>query len=159
MFDLAAKELEFATRAENARVRARTTRPVVIVDSLDDYRVKSSAAYGRHGGRDFSTSYYKVKFFQSSGRLFVDCECEAGQNEFPCKHIYAAKDKRDEAARRLTPVFTSANFTVEVTPTTVVVSGITSDNLYNRTDISHRRTVRNGEQVLQRILDVVRNAR
>lgn len=159
MFELAAKEQEFQSRAENAKLRARTSRPSVLVDSLDDYRVKSSAAYGRHSGRDFSTSYYRVKFFQSAGKLHVDCECEAGQQEFPCKHIYAAKEKRDAAVRTMTPVFTSANFTVEVTPNMVVVNGITSDNLYNRTEIAHRRTVRNGEQVLQRILDVVRNAR
>lgn len=161
MFELKAKEQEFPSRASNAQLRARTARPTVLVDSLDEYRVKSSARYGRHGGLDFSSSYYKVQFFQSAGKLFVDCECEAGQNEFPCKHIYAAKVKRDEAIARnpVVPRFQSANFTIEITNNTIVLSGVTTDNLYNRTDLSHRRTVRNGEQILQKILDVVRNAR
>jgi hypothetical protein len=159
MFELEAKEREFPTRAENARVRARTMRPTILMDSLDEYRVKSSATFGRHGGTDFTTSYYRVRFFLSSGKLFVDCECEAGVQEFPCKHIYAAKEKRDQAAKRTTPKFVKSSFTVEITPDTVVVSGITTDSIYARTEINHRRSVRNGEQVLQKILDVVKNAR
>jgi hypothetical protein len=154
MFDLEQKEQEFHQRAVNAKLRARTERPVVNKDSIDEYRVKSSQS------RIFSEVFYSVQFFQSSGRLYVECQCQAGQNEFPCKHIYAAKEIRDELIKsQIRPRFQSANFTVSVTPTLVEVKGTTTDNLYNRSEINHRRNVSDGERVLQNILDVVRKSR
>jgi hypothetical protein len=162
MFDLALKERAEATRAANAQRRARTERPRVLADSIDEYRVKSSSGFGREifGSRDYSTSYYKVQFFESGGKVYVDCECTAGKTEVPCKHIYAAKAVRDEAKRRQTPVFANAEVTITIDRAgRVTVAGQVTDSHLAHSTVSHSRQVSDGKEAWESLQRWVRNLR
>lgn len=78
---------EMQSRLATALNKARSYNPEVRNVTRDSYEVAGMSGT------------YEVRVFTSDGEIWVQCNCEAGENGFPCYHVGAVLIRRGVAVR------------------------------------------------------------